>query len=118
MIVTNNISMADEHSLDTFDRAWPGRRHSRYLHRYCPTAKDLNVSLRATFVEASQEIPTIVSRASVLGGAPCVRGTRIPVFMILDAIEYYGSVKGVLKSYPTLTREQVRDAVRYAKLVM
>jgi len=38
--------------------------------------------------------------------------------MILDAIEYYGNVKGVLKSYPHLTVEQVRDAVRFSKIAM
>jgi uncharacterized protein (DUF433 family) len=38
--------------------------------------------------------------------------------MILDGIEYYGNLKGVLKSYPQLTIEQVRDAVRFSKIAM
>ena len=53
-----------------------------------------------------------------MGGSPCLRGTRIPVYMILDALEYHGSVEGALESYPNLTKEQVRDAIRFAKFVM
>jgi hypothetical protein len=38
--------------------------------------------------------------------------------MILDAIEHYGTMKGALRSYPQLDESHVRDAVRFAKLVM
>jgi uncharacterized protein (DUF433 family) len=38
--------------------------------------------------------------------------------MILDAVEHYGTLKGALRSYPQLDESQVRDAVRFAKLVM
>jgi len=38
--------------------------------------------------------------------------------MVLDAIEYAGSLKGALESYPQLTEQQVRDAIGFAKLVV
>jgi len=38
--------------------------------------------------------------------------------MILDGVEYYGNLKGVLKSYPQLTIQQVKDAVRFSKIAM
>lgn len=47
-----------------------------------------------------------------------MRGTRIPVYMVLDAIEYYGTLEGALISYPQLNIDQVREAVRFAKSVM
>ena len=53
-----------------------------------------------------------------MAGAPCVEGTRIPVYMILDAIECCGSIEGALESYPRLTLEQVKEAIGFAKLVV
>lgn len=51
-------------------------------------------------------------------GAPCIVGTRIPVYMVLDALEEHGSIEGVRKSYPGLTVEQIRDAVGFARFVL
>ena len=99
-------------------RGFENRRFSRYLRHYCPTAKDFRIELRQVYEEASQIVPTIISSAGILGGSPCVRGTRVPVYMILDALEYNGTMEGVLRSYPKLTIEQVKDSVRFARLVM
>jgi uncharacterized protein (DUF433 family) len=99
-------------------RGFENTKFLRYLRRRLPTAKDFHCSVASTFEEASRAVPGITSRPGVLGGSPCVRGTRIPVYMILDAIDHYGTVDGALKSYPKLTKEQVRDAIRFAKSVM
>jgi len=93
-------------------------RFDKYLRRHCPTAKEFRISLRSAFDEASKIVPAITSAAGVLGGTPCIRGTRIPVYMVLDAVEHYGTLKGALRSYPQLDQEQVKDALRFAKLVM
>jgi uncharacterized protein (DUF433 family) len=53
-----------------------------------------------------------------MAGAPCIRGTRIPVYMVLDAIEHYGGVEAALRSYPRLTIQQIKDAIGFAKLVV
>jgi uncharacterized protein (DUF433 family) len=74
--------------------------------------------MREAFSLAANQVPSIVVRRGLMGGNPCVKGTRIPVYMILDGIEYHGNLKGVLKSYPQLTIEQVRDAVRFSKIAM
>jgi uncharacterized protein (DUF433 family) len=55
---------------------------------------------------------------NVMAGAPCIEGTRIPVYMVLDAIEYYGSIEGAIKSYPSLTVSQVIEALGFSKLVV
>lgn len=93
-------------------------RFDKYLRRYCPTAKEFRLTLHSAFEEASRVVPTVTSIAGILGGTPCIRGTRVPVYMILDAIEHYGTMKGALRSYPQLDESHVRDAVRFAKLVM
>src|SRR5574337_1617707 len=96
-----------------------GMRHWRdYVRRLHPTAKDFSISLREAFAVAEEQVPSIIVRRGLLGGNPCIRGTRIPVYMILDAVEYRGTLKGVLKSYPQLTIDQVEDAVRFSKIAL
>ena len=96
----------------------PGTRYWKYVSRHYPCARDFNISLRNAFSFAEEEVPSISVRRGVLGGSPCIEGTRVPVYMILDAIEYYGSLEGVQKSYPHLNLDQIRDAVRFSKVVM
>jgi uncharacterized protein (DUF433 family) len=76
------------------------------------------MSMREAFALAEKQVSSIVVRRGLMGGNPCIKGTRIPVYMILDGIEYYGNLRGVLKSYPQLTIEQVKDAVRFSKIAM
>lgn len=67
---------------------------------------------------ACKQYPSISVDPEVMAGAPCIEHTRIPVYMILDAIEHYGNVDGALRSYPTMNLQQVRDAIGFAKLVV
>ncbi len=96
----------------------PQRHWRDYALRYRRSSDESNISMREAFAHAERQVPSIVVRRSLMGGNPCIKGTRIPVYMILDGIEYYGNLKGVLKSYPQLTIEQARDAVRFSKIVM
>lgn len=54
----------------------------------------------------------------VLGGAPCVAGTRIPVYAILELIEAGYSQKKILKSFPSLRPEDLEAALRFSVIVM
>jgi uncharacterized protein (DUF433 family) len=51
----------------------------------------------------------------VLGGAPCFKGTRIPVHDIAAMIANGGAKSAVLKAYPQLTAERIDLALLYAK---
>ena len=119
------------HRISRVSVGWGGRRSQekpkevsrldhwrRYFRRYNPTAKDFSSSMREVFTMAGEQVPSIIVDQGLVGGNPCISGTRIPVYMILDAIEYHGTMKGVLKSYPQLRIDQVRDAVRFSKIVM
>jgi uncharacterized protein (DUF433 family) len=48
------------------------------------------------------------------GGFPCIRGTRIYVAIILDALAEGLTPEQILDHYPTLTLEDVRAAIAYA----
>lgn len=54
----------------------------------------------------------------ILGGAPCIAGTRIPVYAILQLVEAGYSHKRVLKSFPSLRQEQLEVALRFSAIVM
>lgn len=50
---------------------------------------------------------------NILGGQVCVRGTRIPVTLILDALAAGDSAEELLRGYPTLTRDDIAAALAY-----
>ena len=56
----------------------------------------------------------IVVDPAVCHGQACIRGTRIMASVVLDNLAAGLDVEGLLKSYPSLTREGVQAAVAYA----
>ncbi len=78
----------------------------------------VNIPLMDAFQCAAKVTPEITITPGVMGGAPCIKDTRIPVYMVLDEIEHYGTIEGVLKSYPRLNTEQVNAALQFAKTVV
>lgn len=50
----------------------------------------------------------------ILGGKPCVKGTRISVEFILELVASGASRADILRDYPHLTAEDVEQAIRYA----
>ena len=51
----------------------------------------------------------------VCNGKPVVKGTRIPVSVILDEIAGGEAWESILAGYPELTRQDIQAAVRYAQ---
>ncbi len=47
-------------------------------------------------------------------GKACIKGTRVLVSVILDNLAAGESDESILKSYPTLTPDDLRAAVAYA----
>ena len=50
----------------------------------------------------------------VMLGKPVIRGTRIPVELILRKLSEGASEADLLDAYPRLTREDIQAAMRYA----
>ncbi len=50
----------------------------------------------------------------VLGGKPCLRGTRISVEFLLELVASGASRDDILRAYPQLAAEDVEEALRYA----
>ncbi|MBW2038031.1 MAG: DUF433 domain-containing protein [Deltaproteobacteria bacterium] len=49
-----------------------------------------------------------------MGGVPCIRGLRIPVATIVDTVAEGIGAKEIIKLYPDLEPEDIREALRYA----
>jgi uncharacterized protein (DUF433 family) len=56
----------------------------------------------------------IVVDPGICHGKACVKGTRIPVSVILDNLAAGLSLDEILRSYPSLSLEAVQAAILYA----
>ena len=56
----------------------------------------------------------IVQTSDVMGGKPCIRGTRVTVARILSQIGSGQSIESLLEDYPYLCHEDILEALRYA----
>jgi uncharacterized protein (DUF433 family) len=56
----------------------------------------------------------IEANPEVMLGKPVIRGTRVPVVLILRRISEGATEEDLLESYPHLTRDDIRAAVAFA----
>lgn len=61
-----------------------------------------------------REFERITFDKDVLGGRACIRGLRIPVSVIVSQVAYGSSFDEILRDYPDLEAEDLRQALRYA----
>ena len=50
----------------------------------------------------------------IMGGVPCIRGTRIPVATVVGMVAEGMTSDAIIADFPQLTDEDVREALRYA----
>jgi len=56
----------------------------------------------------------IIADPKILAGKPVVRGTRIPVYLILNLVANGKTVKQIVEDYPDLTEADIKAAIQYA----
>lgn len=54
----------------------------------------------------------------VLSGKPVIRGTRIPVYLILELLAAGNTRQDILKEYPQLRDKDVTVAIEYASQIL
>ena len=57
----------------------------------------------------------IVVDSKIMVGKPVIKGTRIPVELILKKLAQNIDVKEILKDFPRLKEEDIRAAIMYAE---
>jgi len=62
----------------------------------------------------SMTFTRITVRPDQMGGAPCIRGLRIPVATVVDMVADGMSKEEILAAYPDLEAEDIEEALHYA----
>jgi len=57
----------------------------------------------------------IESNPKVLGGKPRIKGTRIPVSLILGYLAQGSTIEEIIEEFPDITREQILACLDYAR---
>ena len=68
----------------------------------------------ASGLDCGVSMDRIVVDHRIMGGVPCVRGTRIPVSTIVGLFAERYDIEAVLADLPQLTIEDVRAALEFA----
>jgi uncharacterized protein (DUF433 family) len=56
----------------------------------------------------------IVSDVNICGGEPCIKGTRVPVRVVLSHLAAGETHAEILRQFPKLGEEDVRASLEYA----
>ena len=56
----------------------------------------------------------ITSDSRQMGGVPCIRGMRIPVATVVGMVADGMTQTDILKAYPDLEPDDIREALKYA----
>lgn len=59
----------------------------------------------------------ITSDPHVCSGKPCIRGTRIPVHIILDLFAAGEDFDGIKRAYPNVDDGAIKACIRYAAML-
>ena len=58
--------------------------------------------------------PRISSDPDILNGIPAIRGTRIPVSIVLEMFDGGLSIKDMIAQYPQLKEDDIHEALRFS----
>ena len=54
---------------------------------------------------------------AICHGKPCIKGTRIPIFVILDSLAVGMTYDEIKEEYPPVTDEDIRACIFYASIL-
>ena len=64
------------------------------------------------------DIEHISVDTKIMAGKPIIKGTRIPVYLILQLLEAGKTINDIIEDYPELTEKDVKAAIHYAQLLL
>jgi uncharacterized protein (DUF433 family) len=70
--------------------------------------------MAAVLQDAKVQFTRITINPRQMGGVPCIRELRIPVATVLDMVAEGMEAPEILKAYPDLEAEDIREALRFA----
>jgi uncharacterized protein (DUF433 family) len=75
------------------------------------------VTTKGTAME-EELLNRIVIDSNILAGKPVIKGTRIPVYLIIELLANGLTPKQILKEYPELKQEDIKAALLYASKLL
>jgi uncharacterized protein (DUF433 family) len=82
-------------------------------------ANNAHIDYDSTYVPKYREVSGLkFNRITVdprqMGGVPCVRGLRIPVATVVGMVADGMTTEEILRSFPDLERDDIRESLQYA----
>lgn len=65
----------------------------------------------------NKTVERIVINPKICSGKACIKGTRIPVHIILDLLAAGEDFNGIKEAYPNITDEDIRSCLNYAAIL-
>jgi uncharacterized protein (DUF433 family) len=62
-------------------------------------------------------VERIICDPQIWSGKQCIKGTRIPVDIILDLLAAGENFEGIKKAYPNIVDEDIRACITYASIL-
>ncbi|MDO8474025.1 MAG: DUF433 domain-containing protein [bacterium] len=59
----------------------------------------------------------ITTNPKILAGKPVIKGTRIPVYLILNLLANGYTYERIIKAYPRLEKQDIKAALEYAQVL-
>jgi len=69
-------------------------------------------------IDMEKLLERVVVDPNILAGKPVIRGTRIPVYLIVELMATGTNVNDVVKEYPELQEDDVKAALLYASRLL
>ena len=90
----------------------------KFFHKRFKRRLSVTPIVKVLMVYMEELLDRITVDPDVLVGKPVIRGTRIPVYLIVELVANGMTTKEILKEYPRLKEEDIKAALLYAsKLV-
>lgn len=65
-------------------------------------------------MQHSEILERISSDPDICHGKPCIKGTRIPVYLLVSLVAEGEEPETIINDYPSITRDDIKAAMRYA----
>ena len=63
-----------------------------------------------------EEFDRITFNPKIMAGQACIRGMRVPVSLIINLVAHGNNINEIIEEYPTIEKEDIQQALEYAKL--
>jgi uncharacterized protein (DUF433 family) len=82
-------------------------------------ANNAHIGYDSIYIPKSREVSALkFNRITVnprqMGGVPCIRGLRIPVAAVVGMVADGMTTEEILRSFPDLERDDIRESLQYA----